>query len=258
MPTWNPEQYMRFSAERTRPSRELAAAIPKERANSIIDLGCGPGNSTATLVERWPKAAITGLDSSTEMLGYARKAYPQHQWIYADIPKWAATDTQHYDIVFSSAALQWIPDHQTLFPSIIRRVAIDGVLAVQIPYNCEEPFHRILCDLEASSFWRQRLPARGVRARLGNDVGVYYDILSPISEKTNIWDTRYTLALPGVESIVDWLRGTALRPFLDALPEADREGFVGDYTDALRSEYKPRTNGSVLFPFRRLFLIATR
>jgi len=178
--------------------------------------------------------------------------------ISGDISKWASTDAGHYDIVFSSAALQWITDHQALFPNIMRRVATDGVLAAQVPYNAEEPFHRILCDLEASSFWHRRLPARGVRARLGNDAGVYYDILAPISGKTNIWETRYVLALPGIESIVDWLKGTALRPFLDALGEADRDSFVGDYTDALRSEYKPRANGSVLFSFRRLFMIATR
>src|SRR5215472_12012913 len=112
MPTWNPEQYLRFSEERTRPSRELAASIPKERANSIIDLGCGPGNSTATLVERWPNDAITGLYSSAKMLGYARKMYPNHELTYGDITEWASTATEHYDIVFSTAALQWIRDHQ--------------------------------------------------------------------------------------------------------------------------------------------------
>jgi trans-aconitate 2-methyltransferase len=134
-----------------------------------------------------------------------------------------------------------------------------GTLAVQVPYNWDEPFHRILCDLQWSSFWRQRLPAGGVRARLGHEAGFYYDILAPISNNIKIWETRYTLALPRVESVVDWLRETALRPFLDALrDEAIRKRFVDDYAGDLRSEYKPRANGSVLFSFRRLFLIATR
>jgi trans-aconitate 2-methyltransferase len=210
MPTWNPEQYLRFSEERTRPSRELVSGIPMQRASTIVDLGCGPGNSTAALLERWPDATITGLDSSTEMLEYARKTYPNHEWTYGDISAWASTAAVDHDIVFSSAALQWVGDHQILFPNIMRRVAMGGVFAVQVPYNWEEPFHRVLCDLEASNSWRQRLPAAGVRARFGHDVGFYYDTLAPISSSVKIWETTYTLVLPGVESIVDWVKGTAL------------------------------------------------
>src|SRR5215469_5115266 len=123
MPTWNPELYLRFEEDRTRPSRELAARVPTRRVTTIIDLGCGPGNSTAVLSQMWPNAAISGLDSSVEMLDQARETYPQHTWIHGDISEWAAAGAESYDVVFSSAALQWIGDHATLYPNLLRRVA---------------------------------------------------------------------------------------------------------------------------------------
>ena len=258
MPTWNPELYLRFSEYRTRANRELVASIRTEHVGNIIDLGCGPGNSTGVLRERWPDAAITGLDNSLEMLNYARMKYPEDEWISGDIPEWASAAGKRFDIVFSGAALQWVGNYQQLFPRLMRRVAIDGTLAVQVPYNRGEPFHRILCDLEGSSFWRAQLPPAGVRAKLGEDAGFYYDILAPVSTKLNIWETRYTLIMSGVESILDWLKGTALRLFLDALSDDEhRKRFVDDFAGALQAAYTPRTNGNVLFPFRRLFLVAT-
>jgi trans-aconitate 2-methyltransferase len=259
MPTWNPEQYLHFAEERTRPSRELASRIHAERVNAIIDLGCGPGNSTAVLAERWPHSAITGLDNSIEMLDRAGKTYPQRKWVLGDISEWAAQADEPYGLVFSNAALHWVEDHATLYPRLLRRVAAGGALAIQMPWNWEEPFHKILCDFESCSAWRSRLPTAGVCQRLGHDNGFYYDLLAPDSTSVDIWETRYVMVMPRVESIVDWTAGTALRPFLDALPdEADRKNFVRDYTTALRSEYKPRTDGKVLFPFRRLFQVATR
>ena len=259
MPTWSPEQYLRFAEDRTRPSRELAARIRTARPNSIIDLGCGPGNSTAVLAELWPDAAITGLDSSREMLDHARRNYPQHQWIHGDIGNWAGAAGEPYDLVFSNAALHWLGDHAALFPSLLRRIAAGGTLAIQMPYNPDAPFNRILFDLESSNAWRPRLPPAGVRAKNVCDPGFYYDILAPVSTFTDIWETRYLMVRPGVEAIVDWLKGAALRPFMDALPgEADRESFINDFTGALRSEYQPSADGNVLFPFRRLFVTAGR
>jgi trans-aconitate 2-methyltransferase len=259
MPTWSPEQYLLFAEDRTRPSRELAARVRTERVNTIIDLGCGPGNSTAVLAELWPDATITGLDSSVEMLDEARRMYPQQRWVHGDISEWSTATAEPYDLVFSNAALHWIAGHATLYPRLFARVAAGGTLAIQVPYNWDEPFHRILCDLESSSAWRQRLPSTGVRAKSGHDAGFYYDVLAPAATSTNLWETRYVIVLPDVESIVEWNKGTALRPFLDALPnEADRKNFIDDFTGALRSEYLPRADGKVLFPFRRLFLVARR
>jgi trans-aconitate 2-methyltransferase len=227
--------------------------------SAIIDLGCGPGNSTAVLAELWPRATITGLDSSEEMLDHARREYPHHKWILGDISEWAAAVAELYDLVFSNAALQWVEDHATLYPRLLRRVAVEGSLAIQMPYNWEESFHKILRDMESSNAWRRRLPPAGVRRGRSYDPGFYYDLLAPGSTSVSIWETRYTIVMPGVESIVDWLRGTVLRPFLDALPdEEDRKRFVGDYAGALESEYRSRTDGKILFPFRRIFMVATR
>jgi trans-aconitate 2-methyltransferase len=257
--TWNAEQYLQFAEERTRPNWELAGRIRTETVRKIIDLGCGPGNSTAVLAERWPAAAIAGLDGSAEMLDHARRTYPQHRWIHGDIAQWAATTEETYDIVFSCAALQWVGDHATLYPNLLRRVAPGGTLAVHMPYSWEEPFHAILCDLQSSEAWHRRLPPAGVRPRHGHDYGFYYDLLATGTTGASIWETKYFAVLPGVEGIVDWLAGTALRPFADALPdESDYQSFVEDFARALRSEYKPRADGNVLFPYRRLFLVATR
>jgi trans-aconitate 2-methyltransferase len=259
MPTWNPDQYLLFAEDRTRPSRELAARVRTECVSSIIDLGCDPGNSTAVLAELWPDAEITGFDSSVEMLDQARRMHPKHKWVHGDISEWATAAAEPYDLIFSNADLHWVDDHATLYPRLFTRVAAGGALAIQVPYNWAEPFHRILCDLESSTAWRQRLSSAGVRARFGHDPEFYYEILAPATRSINLWETRYFIVMPGVESIVEWLKGAAPRPFLDALPnEADRTSFVDDFTAALRSEYRPSSDGKVLFPFRRLFLIAGR
>src|SRR5262249_51990011 len=150
-------------------------------------------------------------DSSAEMLGHARIAYPHYKWIHCDITQWAAAATDSYDLVYSSAALQWVGDHAALYPRIFARVAPGGTLAIQVPYSWDEPFHRVLCDLQSSSTWRPRLPSAGVRARLGHSHEFYYDTLAPFASRITLWETRYVVALPAVESIVDWLQGTALR-----------------------------------------------
>jgi trans-aconitate 2-methyltransferase len=259
MPTWNPELYLLFEEHRTVPVRDLVARVPMERVNRIIDLGCGPGNSTAVLAERWPDASIVGLDNSAEMLENARSRYPRQTWVHGDISEWAATANEQYDLVFSNAALQWIGDHSSLYPALFAHVAPGGTFAVQVPYNWAEPYHRILCDLQCSSEWRQRLPPNGIRAKAGHDPGFYYDLLMPIARSVRIWETTYTVAMPGADSIAEWLKGTALRPFFDALPdETDRKRFVDDFSRGLRQDYRPRPDGNVLFPFRRLFLVASR
>jgi trans-aconitate 2-methyltransferase len=259
MPTWNPELYLLFEEDRTVPVRDLAARVPIEHMNTIIDLGCGPGNSTAVLAERWPDASILGLDNSAEMLEHARGRYPRQRWVHGGISEWAASANEQYDLVFSNAALQWIGDHASLYPALFAHVAPGGKFAVQVPHNWDEPFHRILCDLECSSAWRPRLPSTGIRRKAGHDAGFYYDLLAPAARSTRIWETTYNVVMPGADSIVEWLKGTALRPFFDALAdETDRKSFVDDFTCALRQAYRPRPDGNVLFPFRRLFLMASR
>ena len=259
MPTWNAELYLQFADERTRPCRELAARVAIESPREAIDLGCGPGNSTQVLVDRWPDANIVGLDSSPAMIEAARRDHPTRTWLCDDIAKWAAADSQAFDIVFSNAALQWVPDHPTILPQIVNKVKRGGALALQVPGNTHAPAHVLMRELAGSAGWRSRFPAGGVREWHVLDLPAYYDILAPHALRIDAWETEYLQVLPSAEAIVDWYRGTGLRPFLDALAtDEERERFAADYLTAIRLAFPPRPSGQVLFPFRRLFVIAYR
>lgn len=259
MSSWRPDQYLLFEQERTRPCRDLVSRLRLDRPRTVVDLGCGPGNSTAVLAERWPSATITGLDSSHEMLERARRSGPQHSWIQGEIGTWAETATREYDLVFSNAALQWVPDHPTVYPRLLARAAAGGLLAVQVPSNLDSPAHQVMRALASAAKWRSRFPQAGVRNWFVHDSAVYYDVLQPVAAHIDLWETTYLHVMPGVEAITEWYKGTGIRPFLDALSnDSDREAFLSDYTEALRSEYPLRQGGNVLFPFRRLFLVATR
>jgi trans-aconitate 2-methyltransferase len=254
MPDWNADRYLRFSDERTRPCRDLAARIAVPSPATVIDLGCGPGNSTAVLAERWPDAEITGLDNSEDMLAAACRDYPDVAWLRGEIAEWAATAGPMFDVVFSNAALQWIPDHAAVFPQLLSRAR---ALAVQIPTASDAPAQRLMRDLAASPSWRPRFRAPIVDWR-SEDAAFYYDVLAPHAAAVDIWETVYQHVLAGPEAIVDWYRGTGLRPFLNALSEPDRPAFLAEYLEAIRPHYPRRADGKVLFPFRRLFAIAYR
>jgi trans-aconitate 2-methyltransferase len=257
MPTWDANQYLRFNEERTRPCRELAARIRLDREPArVIDLGCGPGNSTAVLAERWPQAALAGFDSSPEMIAAARRDNPRLEWNVGDIAAWAETTAPTYDIVFSNAALQWVPHHAAVLPKLLRRVAPSGALAVQVPANIDAPAHVLMREMAASSTWRGFLP-QGVREWHVETLEKYYDILAPFAATLDIWETEYQHIMPDAAAIVDWYKGTGLRPFLDALPnEETKTAFTAGYLERIRRAYPSRPDGNVLFPFRRLFIIA--
>jgi trans-aconitate 2-methyltransferase len=259
MPSWNADQYMKFAEERTQPSRDLVARIRVEHVKSAVDLGCGPGNSTALLADRWPKAKVAGIDSSGAMIAAARRDYPEQDWAVADISEWAAEQWPAYDVVFANASLQWVPDHPTLYPRLFARVAPGGALAVQVPMNLDAPAHTAMRALAATPAWADLLPERGVREWFVHDPGFYYDCLSPLARRIDLWLTEYLHVMDSAAAIVDWYKGTGLRPFLDALPsDADREGFLSDYAERLADLYPPRADGRVLFPFRRFFIVAYR
>jgi trans-aconitate 2-methyltransferase len=256
MPTWNSEQYLKFAGERTQPAVDLAARIARENPGRIIDLGCGPGNSTAVLARRWPKAELTGLDSSPAMLATARSDHPQWRWIEGDITSWSAAVP--FDVVFSNAAMQWVADHGQAVPRQFAQVASGGAWAMQIPANLGAPPHRIIRELASSLAWRDkfRTPAREWRPETP---AFYYDTLAPLAARVDIWETEYLHVLPNVDAIVEWYRGTGLRPWLDALAEDEaRTRFLNDYRAALTPEFPPQSDGRVLFPFRRLVFIAYR
>jgi len=253
MPTWDDEQYLKFADERTRPARELLARVPRQAAQRIVDLGCGPGNSTALLHERWPTARVTGVDNSAQMLQRARADLPQLEWQQADVGRFVADAP--LDLLFGNAVLQWLPDHRELVPRLFAQLRPGGVLAVQMPHNFAEPSHRWMRELPGP--WRAR--TAGVRAHSPvEDAACYYDLLAPQARHVDLWLTRYEHVMESAESIVEWVKGTGLRPFLDVLEADERSAFLSAYTSALDAAYPARGDGKRLFSFPRLFIVAVR
>lgn len=254
MPTWNAGQYLRFADERTRPCRDLAAAVAVEAPARIVDLGCGPGNSTAQLAARWPAAEIVGIDNSEAMLAAARRDAPQQSWRLGDIGSW--TSEQPVDLVFSNAAVQWVPDHASTLPRLLAQATAGGALAVQMPCNFDADAHKTMRTIAASRAWRGHFVG-GVREWHVHPASFYYDVLSPHATRLDIWETEYLHVMSGPTAIVEWYKGTGLRPFLDPLPDdATRQRFLAEYLEAITVAYPAQSDGCVLFPFRRLFLIA--
>jgi trans-aconitate 2-methyltransferase len=259
MPSWNADQYLRFAEERTRPSRDLAARIAVDAPGRVVDLGCGPGNSTRVLMDRWPNAAVSGIDSSPDMIEAARRDYPLGSWRIGDIAAWAVEGGPSFDVVYSNAALQWVADHAALYPGLLARVSPGGALAIQIPANIGAPAHAAMRELAASAPWRDYFPVDGVREWHAHPPEFYYDLLARTASAIDLWHAEYFHVLDGAEAVVEWYRGTGLRPFLDLLPsEESRLRFEAEYLERIRSLYPERPDGRVLFPFLRLFLIAYR
>jgi trans-aconitate 2-methyltransferase len=260
MPTWDADLYLRFAEERTRPCRDLAARVMIDVPRRVIDLGCGPGNSTQVVADRWPTADVTGLDNSAVMIAAAREAQPMRTWVQGDIDDWArSTDQLPFDIVFSNAALQWVDDHATLFPLLLEHVVPRGALAVQVPSNWNAPAHQAARDLASSSEWRETFPRDSVREWHVEEPTFYCDLLAGRVEKLDLWETEYFQVMPSAEAIVEWYRGTGLRPYLDRLTDNERrEKFLAEYLEQIRRRYPSRKDGSVAFPFRRLFVVAYR
>ncbi len=253
MPTWDDRQYLKFADERTRAARDLLARVPLDEAREIVDLGCGPGNSTALLHERWPRARTTGIDNSAEMLQRARADLPACEWIEADLRTWRPAAP--VDLLFANAVLQWLPGHDTLFPELLGHVRPGGVLAVQMPCSFGEPSHRAMRELPGP--WHSRPGA--VRAASPVEApAFYYDLLAPHARRIDLWRTTYEHVLADAQAIVEWVKGTGLRPFLDALPENERPAYLAAYRDAIDAAYPACADGKRLFSFPRLFIVATR
>lgn len=256
MPTWNSTQYLKFNAERTRPAIDLAARIALDTPARVVDLGCGPGNSTAVLARRWPQAQLTGVDNSPAMLATARRDFPAWTWRENDIATWQAETP--YDVIFANASLQWVPDHAHEYPRLLEQVAPGGALAVQVPANLDEPPHRLMRELAASPAWQPHFQ-KPPRIWHVHEPEFYYDVLAGRASRVDVWTTDYYHVLGGVDGIVEWYKGTGLRPWLEALPdEATRIRFLDEYRTLLAPYFPVRPDGRVLFPFHRLFVIAYR
>jgi len=254
---WSATQYTMFEAERTRPVRDLLAAVPTPDPARLADLGCGPGNSTEVLRALYPDAGITALDNSPDMLAAARKRLPEVDFLQADIAAW--TPDTPFDLILANASLQWIPDHAALFPRLAGCLAPGGSLAVQMPDNQDDPVKILMRRTAADPRWSDRIGDERSTRFPSHPVPWYYDLLKPHCARVDIWRTRYWHVLPdGVDGIVAWFKGSALRPFLAPLDAAEQASFLAQYRDELAQAYPTQVDGSVLLPVPRLFLVATR
>ncbi|HEX3675194.1 MAG TPA: trans-aconitate 2-methyltransferase [Rhizomicrobium sp.] len=252
---WDPKIYLGFAGERTRPAAELLARVDVAAPKRVADLGCGPGNSTALLAARWPGAELEGVDNSAEMLSDARASGVKARWTEADVARWAPRVP--CDVLFSNAALQWLPDHAALLPHLMKHVAEGGVFAFQVPRNFTEPCHTLIRDVAAGGAWAAKL--KNVRDWWNVlEPEAYFAILEAHARSIDIWETRYVQVLDGEDAVYRWMSGTGLRPFAAALEGAEREAFLAEYKRRVAEAYPRRASGKTLYPFQRLFAVARR
>lgn len=258
--SWDPGQYSRFSDHRLRPALELLARIPLERPAVIYDLGCGTGHITRMLAERWPSAEVYGVDNSREMLEQAAAEPGRVKWLEADIAEW--TPDESPDLIYSNAALQWVGDHTNLFPRLAKRITSGGCLAVQMPLSWGLPSHRLMREVLANGgpggaplgtdTLRQSVARKWVA-----EPEEYYDLLLDGTSSLDIWTTEYLQVLEGREPVVEWVKGTGLRPILHDLDDRDRALFVAEYQQRIADAYPVRADGRTVYPFERLFIVAS-
>jgi trans-aconitate 2-methyltransferase len=267
---WSARQYVQFEHERTRPVRDLLAALPAIEARTVIDIGCGPGNSTELLAARFPGAAVSGFDSSADMIAAARRRLPGLRFDFAGVEQWAyetgaggpagcaaAAAAAPFDVILANAVLQWVPDHARLFPALAAKLAPGGALAVQMPDNLGEPAHRLMREIAADGPWAAKLTAAAAARPSIPTVDRYDEILTAAGCRVDIWRTTYCHALSGgAAAVVEWFKGSGLRPFIAPLGEDEREEFLMRYRSAVARAYPAKSDGGVLLPFPRLFIIA--
>ena len=253
---WSPSQYSVFEDQRNRPIRDLLAAVRSDDVRTAADLGCGPGNSTEMLAARYPGAEIEGLDSSPEMIVAARERLPRCRFEVGAIEQWEPLAP--VGVVLANASLQWVPDHALLFPRLMERLAPGGSLAIQMPDNLDEPAHVLMRDVARSGPWAGKLAAALAGRPALEQPGWYYGLLRPRASEVDVWRTVYHHPLAGVDAVVEWFRGSGLRPFLTPLSPEERSEFLRRYREALSKAFTPAEDGSVLLPFPRLFVVARR
>lgn len=252
---WDPNIYLSFERTRLQLALDLIHRIPNRDYREIADLGCGPENVTEILKQQWPKANVTGFDSSRDMLEKAKSSFPHLNWVEKDAANFHCE--KPIDVIFSNACLQWLPDHKTLMPNLLNQLNDGGVLAIQMPNNYRRPTHQLVEDAAHKSNNYKFLE------NLFNPIPVespnfYYDILSPYSTHLEIWETDYLQTLEGENPVTDWTTGSYLRPFLQALKGQDRIQFEECYRELILDAYPKQKNGKTLLPFKRLFILAIK
>lgn len=268
--SWSAKQYVAFEDERTRAVRDLLAALPAIEARTVVDIGCGPGNSTELLAARFPGAVVTGFDSSPDMIAAARERLPGLTFDIDDIERWvyenagnadvgAADDAGLFDVILANAVLHWVPDHTQLFPALVAKLARGGGLAVQMPDNLDDPAHVLMREIAADGPWADKLVAACAARTAMPGADWYYELLRSASCKVDVWRTTYHHPLSGgAAAVVEWFKGSGLRPFIAALAGDERAEFLRRYEAAVAQAYPALSDGSVLLPFPRLFIVAVR
>lgn len=254
MTDWNSAQYLMFKNERTQPAIDLVNRIYVDNPRKIVDIGCGPGNSTQVLAQRFPNAYILGIDSSLNMIETAKRDYPNLHFKVCDAGKDLSILDNDFDVVFSNACIQWIPNHNELLRNMIGLLRKGGMLAVQTPMNYEEPIHKIISEVSTSEKWRSEFPNHRIFYNLTQSE--YFELLSEISSEFSMWETTYCHKLKSHENIMEWYRSTGLRPYLNALSDEKKKSFEQDIFERVVKEYPVQKNGNVIFRFPRFFFIA--
>lgn len=254
---WDPNQYSRFSDERSQPFYDLLSRVRLEAPRRIADLGCGPGNLTAVLAQRWPGAQVHGIDNSPEMLEAAAPLAQSGRLSFelADLAEWSPAEP--FDLILANASIHWVPDHEILLPKLANALAPGGVLAFQQPGNFEAPSHRLLQTLCGSPRWAARLADQAKRKSPVQPPAWYLSYLLELGMSAVAWETIYYHVLRGEDPVLEWTAGTALRPVFAALDAEERAEFRGQYAAALREAYPPQDFGTI-FPFRRIFVVARK
>ncbi len=257
---WDPAQYRRYSDERSRPFFELLARVGAAAPRYVVDLGCGPGNLTAALARRWPAAEVVGVDSSVEMLTAAEAQPRDRQHAGGGSLTFQLGDVRDFaparppEVIICNAVLQWIPGHRNLLPRWAGMLCPGGWLAIQVPGNHDQPSHQILRELAASPRWRESL-ADVITARQTDDPGDYLELLARAGCEVDAWETTYLHVLRGDDPVLEWYKGSGLRPVIAALPPNQADEFLKAYASRLRTAYPPHGYGTML-PFRRVFVVA--
>ena len=257
---WDPSQYLKFSDHRLRPALELLARVPLASPKVIYDLGCGAGEVTRLIAERWPSAAVHGIDKSPEMLAKAAAEPSRIRWLAADVQDWQPAERP--TLLYSNATLHWVDAHRTLFPRLVASLEPGGCLAVQMPLSWHLASHRLMRETLADggpsggTIGSDAL-RRAVARNWVEEPAAYYDLLAGSTKSLDIWETEYLQVLEGDDPVLEWVKGTGLRPILNGLDDTDRERFLAEYKRRLRVTYPVRGDGRTIYPFRRLFIVAT-
>lgn len=256
MSDWNSEQYLKFKKERTQPSVDLVNRIDLENPKRIIDIGCGPGNSTAVLKKRYPDAYILGVDFSQNMIEKAQADYPELDFMIFDASKDFDKLDGQFDIVFSNACIQWITNHRKLLSDMMGILSPNGVMAVQVPFQFNQPMHKIVDKVASMDKWKDFIPFEKVFNILQEEE--YFDLLAEISSDFSMWHTVYFHRMPSQQSIIEWYRSTGLKPYLEVLTEQKKEEFEKDVFELVKQSYPVQKNSEVIFRFPRLFFTARK